>query len=304
MQLAKIVVGTDFSSEAEVALAQALSIARQTGAEIFLAHAAAVPGAAVEMAGTAAGPPVEWPAIAREHMHESRARIDEIADRVGGDTGVRVTPLLVDELPAPGLIDVARDVGADLIALGSHGRTGVPRFLLGSVAERVVRHSTLPVLIARPPAGDAGYRRILVPTDFSAAADAALEMAKLLIAPGGTIELLHCWQLPPTASGTWFPAPERRLLDELRAELGARVSERGRELIRARGGGRGEIAFSHREVPASQGIQDALRDGGHSLVVMGRRGRGQIAKWLLGSVSDATVRYSPCSVMVLEAPAS
>ena len=84
--------------------------------------------------------------------------------------------------------------------VGTHGHTGIHRFLLGSVATAVLRHAPCDVLVCRGQSGPTPFSRPLVATDFSPAAARALRNAAMLTAPGAPIEIIHAWQLP---AGSW-----------------------------------------------------------------------------------------------------
>lgn len=85
---------------------------------------------------------------ALDHAAQAHARTLELARQAGPD--VQVAPRVVEDVAASaGILQTAREQGADLIVVGSHGRSGIARLMLGSVAARVVAESTVPVLVAR-----------------------------------------------------------------------------------------------------------------------------------------------------------
>jgi nucleotide-binding universal stress UspA family protein len=92
------------------------------------------------------------PLLHRTTEHEverARAELAEQARRVG--TGLTVTPVVITANSAErGIVDYARSVGADYIAMSSHGRRGLRRFILGSTAEAVLRHTRIPTIIYPP----------------------------------------------------------------------------------------------------------------------------------------------------------
>lgn len=137
-----LVVTTDFSSNSAVAVRPAISIAEKFGARIVLIHV-------LEAPSTDPGHP------AKDTLHGLAEMAHEQLEEFGGrEIGKRVpwTPEVATG-PAPQAItDAARRHGADLIVVATHGRTGVLHLLLGSVAERVVRTATCPVLTVRVPA--------------------------------------------------------------------------------------------------------------------------------------------------------
>lgn len=87
-------------------------------------------------------------ALALEHASRAHAKVEELCKQDGEPVALEVR--LVEEVgPAVGIVQTAREIGADLIVLGSHGRSGLVRLMLGSVADRVVAESSIPVLVTR-----------------------------------------------------------------------------------------------------------------------------------------------------------
>ncbi len=154
--IARIMVPTDFSAASDAALAYARVLAGQMGASIHLVHIfddAFTSGAFVGD-GT-----VMMPVELRQRLEQS-AR-EELASRHAGHAGTLPgsSTVFLMGAPAKRIVEHARKTGADLIVMGTHGRTGLGHLLLGSIAERVVRTATCPVLTTRetetaaPPVG-------------------------------------------------------------------------------------------------------------------------------------------------------
>lgn len=147
----KILVPTDFSECSRHAMDQALDLAVALNAEIVLLHASEVPqglprDAQIQAEGRG------WHVseyLESTALKELTAAAQELEAR-----GARVTVRAGIGTPSEVIGNVARDVGADLVVVGTHGRTGIRRALLGSVAERVLRHSRVPVLTVRTPGDD------------------------------------------------------------------------------------------------------------------------------------------------------
>ncbi len=214
MAIRKVVVGVDFSNESNAAVEQALELARHVGSELVLVHVGVIPETPVGVPDSMALTVTAYGQVVKDRLDEDRHALQALHERLSG-SGVDVSQAVIDGFPDTGLIDAAREVGADLIVIGTHGRTGFKRFLLGSVAERVVRLAERPVLVARgSEKSSGGYRKIVVPTDFSDGAREAAEVACTLAAAGGIVHLLHCWQLPPMAGA--FYAPVKAAEDSVR----------------------------------------------------------------------------------------
>jgi nucleotide-binding universal stress UspA family protein len=305
VQICKIVVGCDFSPEAERAVQQGVEIARHVGAEVVLVHAGALHDTVQDVPQAVSRSVREYEVMLKEHLDEVRAQLEALRQRVSGQ-GVEVSHMVIDGFADTGLCEAARELGADLVVTGTHGRTGVSRFLLGSVAERVVRLCSMPVLVARGEAPRGGYRRILVPTDFSDAAEAALDMALQVAGRDAHIELLHCWNLPPGAGGYLAElSGTRGVYETVRDAVTEGADAAAERLLGARRGRGSTVAFTRIQAPAARGIQQFMDERGPwDLVIVGSHGRRGLSRFLLGSVAEVTVRHAPCSTLVVHVPRS
>lgn len=145
--ITRILVPTDFSVQADAALTYAIGLASKFGATVTLVHVFDDPFGA---GGVYSGEYMPIPAEMRDEMlADLRRRLAEAVAR-GGHSEV-TTQLLVGPI-AKTIVGAAREHGADLIVMGTHGRSAVAHLLLGSVAERVVRTAPCPVLTVRPQA--------------------------------------------------------------------------------------------------------------------------------------------------------
>ncbi|MCG8416508.1 MAG: universal stress protein [Proteobacteria bacterium] len=289
MEITKIVVGIDFSDESEVAAKYGVKIARHTGAEVVLVHAGMVldhkppesKGAILK----------EWEELVENQLNSDRDRLEALRTRLGSRSP-EISHMVIDGFADIGLCDAAKKLGADLIITGTHGRTGVKRFFMGSVAERVVRLSPHNVLVTRPGAEEpGGFERILVPTDFSVQAEKAVQLAMVLAAKDGRIDVFHTWNTPPEIALEWTGP----VLDELASE----AQEAGTRLL-ARHHREGlTIAFDTVRAHAAEGIAERLESGNYDLVIMGSHGRRGLRRFLLGSIAERTVRHAPCSVLIV-----
>jgi nucleotide-binding universal stress UspA family protein len=142
----RILVPTDFSAASKQALAYALSLAASVSGSVELLHVWKQPvvsgGRLVFVEGEISQPLTEW---SRKH---AQADMDQFVSEAGAEDLVQ-TRLCQGE-PAEIICQVAEEDEFDLIVMGTRGRSGVPRILLGSVAERVVRMAPCPVLTVRP----------------------------------------------------------------------------------------------------------------------------------------------------------
>jgi universal stress protein A len=140
MKANKILFPTDFSAFGQEALRWATALARDTGATLIIAHVEEPPMAY-------GGGEMYFPAEEgnRDELRRALVKI------VPADSGVPFEHKLLVGDPASAIVEAAEQENADLIVLGTHGRTGLTRLLMGSVAESVVRNAKCPVLTVKHP---------------------------------------------------------------------------------------------------------------------------------------------------------
>ena len=156
--LRRILIATDFSDYSKEALDHAVYLAKSVNANLYLFHVFEQPlynPAVSSRLGARVIDVMEWIKSMRE---EDRGRLLRLAHEIGRK-GVKVHSILKEGTPFREILKAADKVSADLIVLGTQGRTGLDRFMMGSVAERVARQAPCPVLIVRPKAGRARKRR-------------------------------------------------------------------------------------------------------------------------------------------------
>jgi nucleotide-binding universal stress UspA family protein len=289
MEVSRILVGIDFSDESEAAAGYALKIARHTGADVVLVHAGLVPGA--ELPEHTSEGAREWRRLVEERLSDDRRRLEQLRERLSTQVP-EVSHMVIDGFADAALCEAGEQLGADLIVVGTHGRTGLRRFVLGSVAESVVRLYPRNVMVARPGAdASGGFRRILVPTDFSVHAEDALRLAMVLAAPGGTIDVFHAWGTPPELAVEWS--------GPILYEIAKQAQASGEKLLERHRSDAVTVHFEAVHAGAVTGILDRLQAPGYDLVILGSHGRRGLRRLLVGSVAERVVRHAPCSVIVV-----
>ena len=207
---------------------------------------------------------------------------------------------------AEALLGYAEAHEIDLIVMGTHGRTGLAHFFLGSIAERIVRGAACPVLTVRTPRkegerldpssiGLSPIRRILAPIDFSERAEAALKHAVALAEPfGATIDVLHAVDVPvlPEFYDTGLLGATPDLVERSRDSLGRIIEHVVPAALR------GEILVEV-DVPATA-IVDAARNRETDLIVMATHGLTGMKRFTLGSVAERVVQRAACPVFTVK----
>jgi nucleotide-binding universal stress UspA family protein/predicted transcriptional regulator len=302
-----LIVPLDGSERAEAALPWAALLARTQGLSLVLLRV--VPPPYVVAPGLDGTLPYLSPeTYVKMEQAERAAATAYLADVQAAlaAEGLSVEAVTRDGLPVDVILDVADEHGAAAIVLATHGRGGLTRLVLGSVAERIVAHATIPLLLIR--AGEkasprpADLRRVLVPLDGSALAERALDLAAAITPPDATRVLVRVvapieHAMPGvSAVGTYVDvaATERATadadlyLDSVRQRLAA-------------GGYAVQTAVRHGQ-PAAE-IVAAAREAEASLIVLSTHGRSGARRWLLGSVADAVVRGGETPVLLVSARA-
>jgi len=149
----RILVPTDFSEPAGAALAYGRTLAAQFSATLHVVHV--VENLALKTI-TAEGFVSFMPDLQRELEDAARQRLDALVTKGSGAVQGTVTAVVTSNSTAEAVVTYARDAGVDVIVIGTHGRSGVSRLLLGSVAERVVRTAPCPVLTVHAGAATVG----------------------------------------------------------------------------------------------------------------------------------------------------
>lgn len=293
MKLDRLLVATDTSKASQIAVNQAAAIAAHNDAELVLMYVGIRPEQESDIPSLFAMSNVMNQLA--EEMFKRDEKIVDFLIKSAEEAGARVTSHIVSGDPADAICDAAVELDVDLVVTGTQGRSGLDKFLLGSVAERVVHICSRPVMVARGdvvPSG--GYRSILVPTDFSEHADAAVEMAMALGAPDCDYELLHCWRLP-TGIGAGPASVVEPIIESIEKKIHAKGADAINRLVEAGA----TVTFRAAMGAPSQGVAERSRDGKFELVVLGSQGRRGISRFLLGSVAEAAIHHAPSSVLVV-----
>ncbi|MFY9269234.1 MAG: universal stress protein [Candidatus Manganitrophaceae bacterium] len=142
----RILLGTDFSDYSKEALDYALFLAKSFEAELYLFHAFEQPVFMPGVNGRVGPEIITW---IQGFKEEGWKKLEALAEKMKKE-GVKAHPLLKEGVPYREMLNAAKEVKADLIVLGTHGRSGLDRFMMGSVAERVVRQAPCPVFLVKP----------------------------------------------------------------------------------------------------------------------------------------------------------
>lgn len=299
MAATQILVPLDGSDLAKQALSYARALAGASG-RITLLQVVRSPAPLRDATGVEIVPEDivgEW------ILTEARQFLDEVATDFRGTllAGIEVETIVAAGDPAGTILKVAADQHADLIVMTSHARGAVGRATYGSVADRVARTSTIPVVITRPmDDGDANEQpaitRIILPLDGSALSREAIPMARAMaLHLGASIHLVHVIDTFSSYMAINGVPVSQPLLDEWYADSKHELEKIEGELKAA--GARVDAAIYQGSTFAN--ITEIAKPG--DLIVMTSHGRSGVSRWLLGSIAEKLVRLAPVPVCLVPA---
>lgn len=239
-------------------------------------------------------------------IEEARSRLEALTDELEA-SATTARPIIKQVVernfsPSPAILDYAAQEDIDLIVVGTHGRRGVRRLLLGSVAEEVVRLARCPVLTVRPPRdepdGDPEIKSLLVPIDFSEHSRSALAHARDLAAIcNARLELLHVVEevLHPAFYGI-----KLRSIYDVEPDIEEKAVNQMIEMMESVGGAPGEVGFHAMPGTAAREIASYAAEKEVSMIVMGTHGLTGLDHFLMGSTTERVLRRAPCSVFAVK----
>ncbi len=288
-----ILVPLDGSELSEQALPLAKSIALGMNARLLLLQA-------VHPVGLPHGPLTghQIHAINEAEAYLAKIASDLLSDGIAADTAV------MDASPAHAILDEIKLRGIDLVVMTTHGRSGLGRWVYGSVAEAVLHGSSVPVLLVRCntwlPEGvvEQTYPRFLVPLDGSEVAESAIPhaiwVAKQL---GGTVYLLHVHEPPDLTKEDIVLRPDKtqEVLEHDRAVV-EKYLDAVSERFKAEGINTHVLV---RSGPVSQTILEESWDLGVSLIIMATHGRAGLSRMFFGSKAMEILHFGMLPVLLV-----
>ena len=272
----QVLCAVDFSPASLRSFDFAIQLARVNGARVRLLHVIPRIVASVMDMPVATS---RWTAAQEKKANRELTKLKARAGRrgVSASTEIRIGDIDVQILKA------IKDAGADVLAMGTHGRKGFQRWILGSVAERLLRYSPIPILLvgsAGTRAGASAIRRVLVTSDFSKGSTEAVEYATRIAGQtGASILMLHVIQ-DPSGAVDWkaFPAQTAAIHKRLEALVPSQMRRLSEVDARVESG-----------VPYRV-ILKVIKASKPSLVVLNTHGHGFLDRVLIGSTAERVVR--------------
>lgn len=299
MTLDHILFPTDFSACADHALTHAVEVADRFDARLHILHIV-----------NELDP--DWYGITdtqeravelREQIREeARERLHELAPDSGVDTTVSLQ-LSFDV--ADSIHEYVDERAIDLVVMGTHGRRGLDRLMLGNIADKIVRHAPCPVMTVREEVPwtaaeeEVAFQDVLAPIDFSQHSREALRASKTFAsAYEARLHLLFVAEkrTVPTFSDTGIPGVG---VVEMDPEIVDNAERALKELNATVGGPEVQSRCHVREGEVSADIVDVTETRGIDLIVMATRGLTGLNRFLLGSNTERVVRVAPCPVLTI-----
>lgn len=287
--ISRLVLALDGSERSERALPYAKALVEEHRCAVTLVSVVEAP---TEFTTWAATPTLPEATDMERWLELRRQYLDNVATEFAG---VEVDKHVTLGSPSRAILDAAEGLDDVLIVVASHGRTGIRRLILGSVASRVVRRATCPVLVVPvhddEPGPPPGTDHVLVPLDGSDTALHALNVAVDMLGLGGSrIHLIRVIQAPDVTAPTMDAAPDitvdydllvryqdaaRREAEDYLSEIASQLNSKGLTA---------SWEVTDGDVPDE--IRRAGKEQGANLIVMATHGRTGFDRWALGSVAE------------------
>ena len=304
----RILVPLDESTRAQQAIPIAARIARATGGAIVLLR---VVTSSIDLAWYS----MESPVMLEQAIDDDLARAKKYVTTVAASSelaGIKTITEVLPGEPATTIFAAARAHSADLIVMCSHGNTGVKRWILGSVSQKVARHSPIPVLILREgtgmPVQKAHPVRIMVTLDGSSLAEAALTPAAYL-----------CSALSAPAQGMLHLALVLRRTEAQSSDQGDKAMKNAQAylLLIEQRLSEGDMAALNLQVTASAAIDEDVAESlirvaetgegmgevegfeGCSGIAMATHGRGGPQRWMMGSITERVLETTKLPLLIV-----
>ena len=278
-----ILVATDFSTRSDRALRRAVLMAKQYGTDLALVHAIDDERPRLFVDGDIAR--------VRPALEELAATFRDID---GVDCQARIAFGAADE----GVIHTADELDVDLIVIGPHRRRAVKDAFVGTTAERIIRRSGRPVLMAKAaPTGI--YSRLLIATDLREGAVGVVAVLKKLgMIENADVGVLHAFE-PTLGEAAQAGSEASEELGEHAAGQRALTSEEMEDFLAATGLEPEFEAIQSSELSIAELIEDRSQDWKADLIVVGTHERSYVGRLLFGSTAEEVMKRSPVDVLVV-----
>jgi nucleotide-binding universal stress UspA family protein len=291
MKINKILVPTDFSEPANKAVDQAVYFAALYDAEITILHARVM----------YADNPEKLPELEQREIERENELLAELKEDTSRHSDIRIKHEVIRGFSVhSALLSYINNNTFDLIVIGTHGRSGIKHFLLGSVAEKVVRYAPYPVITVPPDSRVADkYHKIVIPYDFSEHARLALENAPFFAAePDSEIDVLYVVEdkYEPLLDG-FDQQSIYESIPFIKEKAREKLSETLAELPDA---GKISYNFAVKSGTPHKEIAEYAKEVNADLVIMATHGLVGIDRFILGSTTERVIRSVNAQILSLK----
>lgn len=299
-----ILVPVDRSTFSEHAIPSAIDLAKRTGAQLHFVLVHTLLGVEVSRGTPVAAMETTFDL---EIEREEKSYLEGLATRVHNETGLSVETALLDGEIARTIEEYIRTHEIKLVVMTTHGHGGLRRAWLGSVADRLVRRVSVPLLLIRPTEDEAqrtlAFYRVLVALDGSRLAERALHAASDLFGSTARATLIRVVVPPMGPTTPYLPDAARLNLEEVQHDTALADAYIAAQATKVKGGWLGVDTRVVASYHPADAILRAASAGDADLIVLGTHGRGPVIRAILGSVADKVIRGAELPIFVFPAHA-
>jgi nucleotide-binding universal stress UspA family protein len=233
--------------------------------------------------------------------------INRTANKLHSDN-IKAEPVIRYGVAADKILDFTAEKEIDLIIMATHGRSGITRWWMGSVAEKVISEATAPVLLVRskrPSTTRATDKlnfthKILAPLDGSDIGEAALPYAETIATNSrASVSLLQVISPPGTVEANLLGGPDWRKFVKAMHDAGENYLKSVAERLSGRGV---KVTYEVATGDPADKIVEYAEDKGINLIAMSTHGRTGVARWVLGSVADKVLHEARIPILLVRSP--
>lgn len=293
-----IICTTDFSDHSKQAVFYGVALAKIADAKLYVCHV--IDFKNLGMYGQAMYQEIEKQQ--NTMLFEARHEMDQLIL----ESGMNFEPIIRIGSVTDEIAKLVKEKEADLIITTTHGRSGIKRAVLGSVAERMMRTLTSPFLLIQSASGetkikggeDIRLQKILVGCDFSSDSNLAVEYGtKLALNFNSELHLVHV--MPKSVSESLWDASLTKDKEQFQKQLAEEYENKLAGLVSKEDAAAITIKTALLTGDAYKKLNEYAKSFGIDLIAMGTRGAGLVESLFIGSTTDRLVRKAPCPVLAV-----
>lgn len=283
----KILIATDGSEASEKAADFGIETLKFEGAKVYAVYV-------IDTASYGSVPMDEKKLKRIEQLEEMGRKATSYVERKAKDAGMEAESIVLQGNPAEEIVDFAEEQRVDMIVVGSLGKSGIKRFMLGSVSEKVVRRAKIPVLVVREHKEEKPYKQILIAADCSKATEKAvdfgIEIARL---NGAKVYAVHV--IDPIFNDLMEEAWAENAYEQFK-----KIGREAVSYVEEKGKAAGmEVESAVLEGNPAEKIVDFAEEQKVDMIVVGSLGKSGYEQFAIGSVSAKVLRNAKVPVLIV-----